>query len=322
MGRILVSKSHDPAYNLALEEHLIKEGINSLYLWQNDNTIVIGRNQNPYKECNIEQINKDGVRLVRRKSGGGAVFHDLGNLNFTLISSLAENNVEKNFELVNRALNNMGIASVFNGRNDLVVDGKKISGNAFYEKGDIFCHHGTLLVDVDMGKLSLYLKPSKLKLESKGIDSVKSRVLNLKDLKANISIDAIKSSLIDSYSKEMNVKDLVYIGEDDLKDQDEIMDMVEVYRSWEWVYGQSPKYNLEIEEKFSWGIIEFNLYIENGLIEEAEVYTDSIVNDNFKGLAKGLRGAKFTSNELERVIEKSIGSRTIKEDLLGVVKSL
>src|SRR5699024_4486135 len=118
-SRIIISETFDPAYNLGLEEYLIETGENILYLWQNDNTIVIGRNQNPYRECNINKMKEDGIKLVRRRSGGGAVFHDMGNLNFTIISKKHEKNIEDNLQLVNEALSYKNIESVFNGRNDL-----------------------------------------------------------------------------------------------------------------------------------------------------------------------------------------------------------
>ncbi|HEY4544131.1 MAG TPA: lipoate--protein ligase family protein, partial [Tissierellaceae bacterium] len=230
-SRIIISENYDPAYNLALEEYLIEKEESILYLWQNDKTIVIGRNQNPYKECNIDKIKKDKINLVRRRSGGGAVYHDLGNLNFTIISKKNNNNIEENFDFVNKALNSIGIESVFNGRNDLHVLDKKISGNAFFEENNIFCHHGTLLVDVDMNKLSQYLTASKLKLDSKGIKSIKSRVLNLKDLNENITIDLINDAFVKQYKLIHDIDCVEYIYKEDIKRNKELMEKVKRYKS-------------------------------------------------------------------------------------------
>lgn len=321
-NRIIIAKDHNPAYNLGLEEYLIDQKDNILYLWQNDNTIVIGRNQNPYKECNIGKIEEDNVHLVRRRSGGGAVFHDMGNLNFTIINKKTENNIEENFEMVNRALASLGINSVFNGRNDLTVDDKKISGNAFFDDGEIFCHHGTMLIDVDMTKLSNYLTASKLKLKSKGIDSVKSRVVNLKDIKSEIEVSDIIDVLIEEFKKTYNVSDIEYFSISDMEKDPEIMEKVNRYLSWDWVYGESPESNMEFEEKFNWGIIDTNLMIINGKITNIKIFTDSIINDNFDELANELKGEKLKRSLICDKINEIMDNDEIKRDLCGLVNRI
>lgn len=322
--RIIISETFDPAYNLGLEEYLIDSGEEILYLWQNDNTIVIGRNQNPYKECNLKKMKEDDIALVRRKSGGGAVFHDLGNLNFTIISPKREDNISSNFNLVNEALRNLNIDSVFNGRNDLHVDGKKISGNAFYEKDNIFCHHGTLLIDVNMDKLSNYLTASKLKLKSKGINSVKSRVVNLVDLNKEIDIEAVKDVLINGY-KSVNTDtdiEIEILSKDDIGSNDKIMEKVHLYKSWKWLFGESPKSNISYEEKFEFGIINLELDVESGVIKNAKIYTDSIINDNFFELGKDLVGKEFKKQNVINSIENNINSKIIKENLIGRINDI
>lgn len=317
--RIIISDSYDPAFNLGLEEYLIETGDDILYLWQNDNTIVIGRNQNPYSECDIKKINEDKVHLVRRRSGGGAVFHDMGNLNFTIISSKHEGNIEENFEFVNKALAIEGINSEFNGRNDLHVNGKKISGNAFFDNGKTFCHHGTMLIDVDMGKLSNYLTASKLKLQSKGIKSVRSRVLNLIDINPDITVKKIKSAMIKCYS-ESESQEIEHYDIEKIKKDPRIMEKVKRYQSWKWIYAESPNADIKFEERFSWGIIEFNFKINNGIIENACIYTDSIINDNFNGLSKELKGGPLKKEFLKDKISENISSDIIKKDLIEKIK--
>lgn len=319
--KIIISKSYNPAYNLGLEEYLIEQAGDVLYLWQNNNTIVIGRNQNPYKECNIKKIKEDNINLVRRRSGGGAVFHDLGNLNFTIISKKNENNIEINFKLVNKVLSCEGIESVFNGRNDLHVEGKKISGNAFYEENNIFCHHGTLLIDVDMNKLSSYLTASKLKLESKGIKSVRSRVVNLKEIKEDIKLDSIIANFIKVYKDNEDIE-VVYYDEDKINANNDIMEKVKRYKSRDWIYGEAPKSNVSFEKKFSWGIITSELYVNAGQIEEAKIYTDSIIVDEFNELSNNLIGKTFEKENIIQQINKTLTSERIKKDLINEIESM
>ena len=318
--RLIISNMTNPYYNLALEEYLIERGQACLYLWQNNKTIVIGRNQNPYRECNIERIRADGINLVRRRSGGGAVYHDLGNLNFTIISKLGEDNIQENFKLVNRALARLGIKSEFNGRNDILVGTRKISGNAFYEDGDIFCQHGTLLIDLDIDRLGNYLTVSKLKLESKGIKSVKSRVSNLKDLDQSISVARVKEALIAEYGGQE--LEPIYYKRQDLEGQPRLMDKVRKYGSWDWVYGESPESNMGLEKKYDWGIINFDFLLGAGKILRASIDTDSIIEDNFQALARGLEGLDFRSENIVETIERYIGNPAIRQDLVNEFKNI
>ena len=195
--------NYDPWFNLSVEEYLA-EKINPnqvlLYLWQNKDTVVIGRNQNPWKECNIDKIKADGVYLARRSSGGGAVYHDLGNLNFTFITGKKLYDREKQLEVILRAVNSFGLHAYFSGRNDILLEEKKFSGNA-YCFGDSFSyHHGTILINSNMSRLSHYLNPSKHKISSKGIDSVKSRVVNLHSLSPEITVTKMKTAVTNAFT--------------------------------------------------------------------------------------------------------------------------
>ena len=199
MYKYICSENTSPYYNLALERSLfdfVDEDTVILYLWQNSHTIVIGKNQNAYAECKVDEFIKDGSSLARRPSGGGAVYHDLGNLNFSIIckESIAKEHTYQ--RIVKDALSYFGIVSEFNGRNDLTVDDKKFSGNAFYVKDDVLCQHGTILINSDFKELSKYLTPDISKLERNHVKSVESRVVNLSEISDKITVESMKEAMI------------------------------------------------------------------------------------------------------------------------------
>ena len=199
MYKYICSENTSPYYNLALERSLfdfVDEDTVILYLWQNSHTIVIGKNQNAYAECKVDEFINDGGNLARRPSGGGAVYHDLGNLNFSIIcnESIAKEHTYQ--RIVKEALSYFGIVSEFNGRNDLTVDDKKFSGNAFYVKDDVLCQHGTILINSDFKELSKYLTPDISKLERNHVKSVESRVVNLSEISDKITVESMKEAMI------------------------------------------------------------------------------------------------------------------------------
>ena len=193
------SRSFDPYENLALEEALLSrvgEGELILYLWQNERTVVIGKNQNPWKECRTALLAEEGGCLARRLSGGGAVFHDRGNLNFTFLMTAGDYDLPRQLTVLERACQSLGIPARRSGRNDLLADGRKFSGNAFYKHNGKAYHHGTLMLDVDMEMVQRYLSPSKAKLAAKGVDSVRSRVVNLREFVPDLTIPQLADALI------------------------------------------------------------------------------------------------------------------------------
>jgi lipoate-protein ligase A len=316
---IYLSTSFKPEFNLSVESWLMKKAKENtiiMFLWQNQNTIVIGRNQNPYKECDIPKLEIDNVKLIRRFSGGGAVYHDMGNLNFTFISSDKNYNVQNNIQIIINALSKFGIKCSFNGRNDIIADGRKFSGNAFFSEDNINCHHGTILINVDIEKLSKYLTVSNLKLESKGIDSVVSRVINLKQLNDNISVEYVKKALISSFECMYNTESTTKIISEDTI---ELNDSITKFKSWQWNYSQSPNFSLQFEEKFEWGIIEFNFNASDGIIRECKIYTDSIELDNFKILEAFLVNKELKCNIIEDSVKNIIQSENIKKDICNMI---
>ena len=280
-----------PYRNQALEEYLLDQvDSKSLirYLWQNRRTVVIGKNQDAFNECNIERLENDGGYLARRLSGGGAVYHDLGNLNFTFLSRKDNHDVDRQDKVILDAMNRLGFDAEKNGRNDLLIDGRKFSGHAYYSRGDRCYHHGTIMYDVDEEKLSDYLNVSMLKLKDKAVSSVKSRVVNLKSLSEDLTIDDIKKSLAASFEDNYGMKAEI-IGEDSL-DQDMIATLEEKYSDPAWRYGARKEYPHVMEKKFDFGIVRIGYELKGNVIGDLAVYSDSLHTESIEKLIDILKG--------------------------------
>lgn len=322
--KYLITKETDPYKNLALEEYLFSRvGDNEciLYLWQNEKTVVIGRNQNPWKECRIKELEEDGGKLVRRLSGGGAVFHDLGNLNFTFLVSKENYDVERQLEVIVKAVNRLGIPAIKSGRNDITVEGRKFSGNAFYSDGIHSYHHGTLLICVDMSRLSTYLNVSRDKLVSKGVDSVRSRVANLTEYTPELTIGRMEEELIKAfgeiYGRTPKELELNRFPAGDLKDSEA------KFSSWEWNFGKKLKFSDSLGKRFSWGDIELQLTVEAGIIKDCAVYSDALetgIFDEIAGKLTGcpLKGAAMTAALRELPIVN--GTEAILADVIKLIE--
>ena len=310
--------SNDPHYNLAVEQHLletVKEGQCILYLWQNQNTVVIGRNQNPWKECRTTLLAEEGGHLARRLSGGGAVFHDLGNLNFTFLLPQEDYDLDRQFTVIQEAVRSLGIPAEKSGRNDVLSEGRKFSGNAFFKHNGKAYHHGTLLFDVDMGKLSRYLNPSKAKLRSKGVDSVRSRVVNLKEIKPDLTLEALKKALLEAFARVYGTQPEI-LAEPDL-DMDRILEITERNRSWEWNFGAKVPFTCEFEERFSWGGVQIQLNVEKGVITRAKVYSDAMDWSFVTALEQTITGCRCDAAELEKRLRG--WDSELAEDIRGLL---
>jgi lipoate-protein ligase A len=313
-----------PYKNLALEERLlweVKKDECILYLWQNRHTIVIGVNQNPWKECHVKELEMDGGFLARRMSGGGAVFHDLGNLNFTFLAHEDNYDVDKQLDVIVCGVKKFGIHAEKSGRNDILVNGKKFSGNAFsHSQGRCF-HHGTILVDVDMSNLSRYLNVSQPKLQSKGVASVRSRVVNLKELAPEMTIEALQQALIEAFGE-------VYGGipqplSPDRLNHPEINKLEEKYASWNWRLGRKLPFTTEYSARFSWGDLTMQFCVEGGMIQDAIAYSDSMDTNFIHDMGSTLKGSPFSSleisNKLLKLAEKEHVDIVILNDILHFV---
>ncbi len=297
----------DPTLNLAIEEALLlKEGLGpALFLWQNAHTVVIGRGQNAWKECRSQLLEDEGGTLVRRSTGGGAVYHDLGNLNFSFVMPKDVYDVSRQLKVIQGAVARFGIQTEASGRNDIVLkdSGAKFSGNAFRNTQTRSLHHGTILMNVDMALLGRYLAPSKQKLEAKGVQSVRARVGNLKELAPDISIQALIPALNEAFIAEY--------GPAESKPWEEVLDVAQVqelaqkYRSWDWTYGKTPRFEITLENRFPWGGVELLLSLKNGSVQEARCYSDANDPDLAGRVEAALSGSLFTGPALAQRLRQS-----------------
>lgn len=300
------NNSINPYFNHALEEYFLKNSNEEFFiLWRNSPCILLGKNQNAYSEINIDCVNKNNITVVRRLSGGGAVFNDLGNINFGFIS----NNASDTFADFKRftkpiidALKQLSINAELSGRNDLIIDGKKFSGNAQAKYKNRVLHHGTLLFSSNMEDLAAALNPKPIKFEDKSVKSVSSRVTNIsKYLKYPLDVLEFKEYII-NYVMGLDENAVLYnLSEEDLKSINKLVD--EKYSTWEWNFGSSPKYNFRNEKKFSGGIVEVNLYVEKGYIKGIKFFGDFFSSSDIGEIENSLIGIKHTKEDVYNTLK-------------------
>ncbi|TDV23570.1 lipoate-protein ligase [Mycoplasmopsis mustelae] len=297
--KIYISEQTSPFYNLPLEEIMTKDESNTediIYLYQHANDVIIGRNQNAYKEVKFDVLERDHIGLYRRLSGGGAVYHDLGNLNFSFITSdKSEHSYEKFLEPVLNFLRSLGLDAQFKGRNDLVVNGAKFSGNAQFIYKNKIVHHGTILFNVDLTRLSTVLNPSKLKMESKGINSARQRVTNLfNELKEKMTIEEFKNKFIRFLMQRYNAK-LLEIPQ---KYKDQIPELRAIRSSQEWVLGKNPEFSFYSERKTDGGILQISANVKENKIAEIKFEGDFLTLLGTEQVENLLLGENFEKHNM------------------------
>lgn len=297
-----VSPSRDGWQNLAMDEwfldHLGPEDL-ILYFYINENAVIIGKNQNPWKECDLAAMERDQVQLVRRVTGGGAVYHDCGNLNFSFIAGEGRYDLERQLNLILRAVRSFGIPCDFSGRNDLLADGRKFSGNAFCSRQGIRQHHGTLLLGSDLGRLQHYLQVDPRKLKAKGVSSVRSRVCNLSDFTDAVTTDAMLAAIRQVFEAEYGaVTDFSPTPEQVA----EIVPYYEKQSSWDWRLGKTPSFDLELDTRFPWGGVQLQFSLKNSLVEQVEVWSDAMDAELPTRIKQLLTGVRFGSRSLHNAL--------------------
>lgn len=307
--KFIENTSIDPHYNLAFEEYIFKNldfNEEFVLLWRNGPSIIIGKNQNTIEEINMDFVKENNINVVRRVTGGGAVYHDLGNLNFSFIAK-ADKNDKIDFKTYNvpiiKALEKIGVNCELSGRNDLVIDGKKFSGIAqSIIKGRVL-NHGTLLFDSKIDTLSKALNVKRDKIESKGVKSVSSRVTNIKPyVKDDIDVLEFKQVLLKNIFEYFDEPIEIYeLSDEDRKNIQRMVD--ERYGTWEWNYGKSPKFNFKGYNRFEGGCVEARLQVENGFIDNLKIYGDFFGKKDIKDLEDKLKGIKYEIDAVNLALE-------------------
>ena len=304
-----ISKTHDTAFNIALEEYCfkqLKDEDEIFLLWINEPSIIVGKYQNTIEEINTEYTREKGIHVIRRISGGGAVYHDLNNLNYTIISNRDKGQEGFNFKEFSKpiieTLAELGVKAEFTGRNDLEIDGQKFCGNAQAYIKDRVMHHGCLLFNVDFSALGNALKVSKDKIESKGLKSVRSRVTNiLPHLKTPITVEEFGDKIMEYMKKQYpDMKEYVFSKEE----LDYIAKRAEIKRSWEWNYGESPEFNITRGKRFKNGKIQIFATVENSRIKNIKFYGDFFgKNEDLSEIENLLKNVKYTVEDVKKKLE-------------------
>lgn len=319
---------YDPMINLAIEEYCLKyldPEETYLLFYINQPSIIIGKNQNTIEEINTKYVEDNGIKVVRRLSGGGAVYHDKGNLNFSFITKDdgdSFHNFKKFTEPVIKALEKLGVKAELSGRNDIMADGRKISGNAqFATRGRIFSH-GTLLFDSEIEHVVSALNVKKEKIESKGIKSIRSRVANISELMdQKMTTEEFRKILL-SYIFDTNGDVPEYqLTEKDWEKIHEISR--DRYQKWEWNYGRSPKFNLQHSKRFPAGSIDLRLEVKKGIIQDCKIYGDFFGVGDIADIEKRLIGQQYDRKTISDVLEdmdmRHYFGNVSKEDFLDLI---
>ena len=310
--KTIISNRFDPFLNLAVEDwlfqHCEKESV-VCYLWRNERTVVIGQNQNPYAECNVDMLEGEGGHLMRRTTGGGAVYHDVENLNFTFVAPAAVADIQRNFKVIADALATYGIKAEVSGRNDMTAEGRKFSGSAFHKNATTALHHGTIMIKTDIEALRRYLTPNVSKLLKHGVKSVESRVVNLSEL-ADIAVENLTPRIVEAFEKEYGRKsEMVDFGE--MSKIEAVRQRRDFYASDDWRFGRWRDFKATCKGAFDWGIVEVSLLMDRGAVVDCQIASDALDVESVEKARRMILGGERSSTDGQPIIN----------DILNLVNS-
>ncbi len=312
--QLIIGNQYNPHLNLAVESSLLDEGddnVVTMFLWKNQQTVVYGYNQNPFTECNVELLLSEGGFAARRRTGGGAVYHDLGNLNFSFVANKKHYNVAKQMSVIQKALEIFGLKTEVSGRNDILFDGRKFSGNAFGIYKDRRLHHGTILIKTDGEKLAKYLKVNPAKLQKHGVKSVASRIINLSEV-ADITSDSIIPYLSKAFEEVYEAKAEVIDFNDLLTDK--VLKARDLFASDEYLFGKWRNFHAKKSVQFAWGLVELDMQIneEKGIIESVSIASDGLEPDLIDETEQLLIGASIKK-------APDFGQNEVAKDIISLI---
>ena len=312
--QLIIGNQYNPHLNLAVESSLLDEGddnVVTMFLWKNQQTVVYGYNQNPFTECNVELLLSEGGFAARRRTGGGAVYHDLGNLNFSFVADKKHYDVAKQMSVIQKALEIFGLKTEVSGRNDILFDGRKFSGNAFGIYKDRRLHHGTILIKTDGEKLAKYLKVNPAKLQKHGVKSVASRIINLSEV-ADITSDSIIPYLSKAFEEVYEAKAEVIEFNDLLTNK--VLKTRDLFASEDYLFGKWRNFHAKKSAQFAWGLVEIDMQIneEKGIIESVSIASDGLEPDLIDETEQLLIGASIKK-------APDFGQNEVAKDIISLI---
>jgi lipoate-protein ligase A len=312
--QLIIGNQYNPHLNLAVESSLLDEGdadVVTMFLWKNQQTVVYGYNQNPFTECNVELLLSEGGFAARRRTGGGAVYHDLGNLNFSFVANKQHYDVAKQMGVIQKALEIFGLKTEVSGRNDILFDGRKFSGNAFGIYKDRRLHHGTILIKTDGERLTKYLKVNPAKLQKHGVKSVASRIINLSEV-ADITSDSIIPYLSKAFEEVYGAKAEVIEFNSLLTDK--VLKTRDLFTSEDYLFGKWRNFHAKKSAQFAWGLVEIDMQIneEKGIIESVSIASDGLEPDLIDETEQLLIGASIKK-------APDFGQNEVAKDIISLI---
>lgn len=309
--KLILNSNNDPTVNLALEEYCVRnlDVENEMYLlfYINEPSIIIGKHQNTIEEINKQYVDENSIKVVRRISGGGAVYHDFGNLNFSFITKYSPeffHNFEKFTKPVVETLREMGVNAELGGRNDIVVSGRKISGNAQFTNLKSMFSHGTLLFNSNLEDVVKALNVKIDKIESKGIKSVRSRVANISEfLNESMTIHDFKERITNSIFKEYETLPLYILTDSEWEQVHKLSE--QKYKTWEWNFGRSPEFNMQKVNRFDFGQIDVRIFVRDGKIVSIKFFGDFLGYGDSEDIEKKLAGILYKEDDVSNALKNS-----------------